>query len=361
MINKIVRALFFKSLFFTIVIHMATLHSEPIDVVYTWVDGKDQEWQQARDKFFSQCQSLLQNKDANVKNRFRNRDELKYSLRSIYKFASFINHIYIITSGPSQRPKWLKNDPKITLISHQEIFPNKEHLPTFNSQAIEANLHRIPNLSERFLYLNDDFFLGMPVTSEDFFSKSGKICIFFTRDKVATGAQVLGESAFDSAWKNSNALLNAHYKPEKRYQVAHAPYSLTKSLMQEVEARFSRVFQLVSSHKFRMPSDFTLTNGLIQYHALYTKKGKSIKVPLTMIKLNEKLDKNNKQFEKVKNTPYKFFCVEDCSSEDSEEVDLALAQFFEAYFPEAAPWEQPVIDMTKWPHNQTRGKIGIRE
>ena len=153
-----------------------TLYAEPIDIVYTWVDDTDINWQAHRKKHAIEYQPLLNNLDANTKNRYRNRDELKYSLRSIYKFASFVNHIYIVTSG--QRPSWLKDDPKITLIDHQEIFPNKSDLPTFNSQAIEANLHRIPNLSEKFIYFNDDFFLGRCVVPEDFFSRSGKIRLY---------------------------------------------------------------------------------------------------------------------------------------------------------------------------------------
>ena len=30
------------------------------------------------------------------------------------------------------------------IITHEQIFPNKSHLPTFNSVAIESHVHRIP-------------------------------------------------------------------------------------------------------------------------------------------------------------------------------------------------------------------------
>ena len=42
------------------------------------------------------------------------------------------------------------------------------HLPTFSSPAIETHLHQIPNLSEWFLYFNDDVMLGSPVWPQDF-------------------------------------------------------------------------------------------------------------------------------------------------------------------------------------------------
>ena len=50
----------------------------------------------------------------------------------------------------------------IRVVPHSEIFPDTGDLPTFNSHAIEACLHRIPDLSENFLYFNDDVFLGRP-------------------------------------------------------------------------------------------------------------------------------------------------------------------------------------------------------
>jgi hypothetical protein len=56
------------------------------------------------------------------------------------------------------------------VITHEEIFLNKSHLPTFSSPAIECHLHRIPGLSDKFLYLNDDTMFGAPVWPDDFYS-----------------------------------------------------------------------------------------------------------------------------------------------------------------------------------------------
>ena len=59
---------------------------------------------------------------------------------------------------------------RITLVSHSQIFRNQSHLPTFNSVAIETHLHRIPGLSRRFIYFNDDFAFQAPVSLEDFWT-----------------------------------------------------------------------------------------------------------------------------------------------------------------------------------------------
>ncbi len=58
------------------------------------------------------------------------------------------------------------------------IFPNKSHLPTFSSPAIESHLHRIPGISSKFLYLNDDVMFGQNVYPDDFYTASGGQKVF---------------------------------------------------------------------------------------------------------------------------------------------------------------------------------------
>lgn len=311
--------------------------NEKIDIVYTWVDDSDSNWREEREKALVTENHLI-SKDANAKNRFRNRDELKYSLRSIDKFAKFINHIYIVTAN--QRPQWLKDHPKITVVSHEDIFPNKNHLPTFNSQAIEAHLHRIPNLSEKFLYFNDDCLLGSLAQPSDFFTADGKICIYLSENQISSDLQVSNPTLYHSACKNTDELLSKTYKKETRYEVAHTPYALTKSLVQETSDLFPEIFDLVSSHKFRMPSDFTLTNGLVQYHALYTQKGIIAKNVLFYIPIASDIELLSKRLAIARSIPCKFLCLHDIANEDTEMViDFMIERFLETFLPEPAPWE----------------------
>ena len=105
------------------------------------------------------------------RNRYADNDELRYSLRSVEKFVPWVRKIFIVTNG--QIPNWLNLDhPRIQLVTHQEIFTNKTHLPTFSSPAIESHIHRIPGLSKKFIYMNDDVFFGAPVWPDDFFTHS---------------------------------------------------------------------------------------------------------------------------------------------------------------------------------------------
>lgn len=52
----------------------------------------------------------------------------------------------------------------ILQVTHDDIFINKSHLPTFSSPAIESHIHRIPGLAKKFIYMNDDVMFGKEVS-----------------------------------------------------------------------------------------------------------------------------------------------------------------------------------------------------
>ncbi|KFW09720.1 N-acetylglucosamine-1-phosphotransferase subunits alpha/beta, partial [Eurypyga helias] len=111
--------------------------------------------------------------------RFEDNEELRYSLRSIERHAPWVRHIFIVTNG--QIPSWLNLDnPRITVVTHQEIFQNVSHLPTFSSPAIESHIHRISGLSQKFIYLNDDVMFGKDVWPDDFYSHSKGQKVYLT-------------------------------------------------------------------------------------------------------------------------------------------------------------------------------------
>lgn len=146
-----------------------------IDAVYTWVNGSDPEFIKQLDQWSkkerqsSSSSSLADGgqPQSPEKKRFNDNEELKYSLRSLERYANWINNVYIVTNG--QVPSWLNLDnPRVRVVTHSEIYPDLAHLPTFSSPSIETHLHRIPGVSEYFLYLNDDVFFGAPTTPQDF-------------------------------------------------------------------------------------------------------------------------------------------------------------------------------------------------
>ncbi|XP_068573448.1 N-acetylglucosamine-1-phosphotransferase subunits alpha/beta [Cebidichthys violaceus] len=111
--------------------------------------------------------------------RFEDNEELRYSLRSVERHAPWVRHIFIVTNG--QIPSWLNLDnPRVTVVPHQDIFQNISHLPTFSSPSIETHIHRIPGLSQKFIYLNDDVMFGKDVWPDDFYSHSKGQKVYLT-------------------------------------------------------------------------------------------------------------------------------------------------------------------------------------
>lgn len=154
------------------------LPSEPVDIVYTWVNGSDPRWfkemmqyrriaQDGDSTSHSSNDNSSETADASALKRYRDNDELRFSLRSLQKYAPWVRNIIFLTNG--QIPHWLDTShPRIRIVTHAEVFQNASHLPVFSSPAIEANLHRIPGVSKRFIYFNDDVMLGAPVDVADF-------------------------------------------------------------------------------------------------------------------------------------------------------------------------------------------------
>jgi len=105
--------------------------------------------------------------------RYRDSGELRYSLRSLERYAPWVRHVYLVTDD--QIPNWLDVDSKrLTVVPHSAIFgKNRAALPVFSSPAIEAHLHKIPGLSRRFIYFNDDVMLGAPTWPDDFVRLDG--------------------------------------------------------------------------------------------------------------------------------------------------------------------------------------------
>ncbi|XP_061920769.1 N-acetylglucosamine-1-phosphotransferase subunits alpha/beta isoform X2 [Entelurus aequoreus] len=122
--------------------------------------------------------AISQDEDVSA-SRFEDNEELRYSLRSVERHAPWVRHVFIVTNG--QIPSWLNLDnPRVSVVTHQEIFLNNSHLPTFSSPAIESHIHRIPGLSQKFIYLNDDVMFGKDVWPDDFYSHSKGQKVYLT-------------------------------------------------------------------------------------------------------------------------------------------------------------------------------------
>src|ERR1700730_3274578 len=81
-----------------------------IDLVFSWVDGSDQEFRTRR---AAQITQAVVGEGDDAEARIRQIDELKYALRSVNMFAPWIRRIFIATD--SAPPQWLREHPIITI------------------------------------------------------------------------------------------------------------------------------------------------------------------------------------------------------------------------------------------------------
>ena len=149
--------------------------SVKIDFVVLWVDGSDPKWlakkalHERKNAETSLLSSFLYG-DANSSCRYRDDGTLRYWFRAVEKFAPWVNRVFLITD--SQKPEWLNTScPKLRFVDHKDFIP-AQYLPTFNTRPIELNIHRIEDLSEHYVFFNDDMYLLQPV-SRDFYFKKG--------------------------------------------------------------------------------------------------------------------------------------------------------------------------------------------
>lgn len=241
----------------------------PIDVVYTWVDGNDTEWRRRKAETLGSQTLDGVNSTADSASRYVSRDELKFSLRSLELYAPWVRHIYLVTAG--QVPAWLDRDnPRITVVDHREIFTAPEALPVFNSHAIESQLHHIPGLSERYIYMNDDVFFARPVAPSNFFTPGGLSKYFVSEAVVAAGAPTSRDLPVVSAAKNNRALIEGRFGRVVSHKFKHTPHPQRRSVLDEMERELPDLFDEVSRSRIRHPEDYSIASALHHYWAEMT-------------------------------------------------------------------------------------------
>ncbi len=154
-----------------------------IDIVYTWVDGSDPELNRRRALYASNDKENVKGDDKGGDTRYSNLGELAWSVASVNRFMPWVRRIYIVTDGqdPSRELELtLRNFPSpipVEVVDHKVIFRGYEaFLPVFNCNSIETMLWRIPGLSEKYMYFNDDTFVMAPMQPEEWFDR-GKMVL----------------------------------------------------------------------------------------------------------------------------------------------------------------------------------------
>ena len=341
-----------------------------IDFVLPWVNGDEPKWQRIRNQYKN---SDTNEKDSNSNARFRDMETLKYTLRAIEDNCPWYNKIHLITEG--HRPKWLNfNHPKINLITHEELYFDKRHTPTFNSASIEMNLANLKNLSEKFVYMNDDFIIWNKIDSSRFFTDDKPVDFLshniIPRNKLfellkgrdtwihsinnmlelfnnkltplQLGHQYLYHKSYSILDKINNFFLQNIYKKIIWINHWHHPQPLLKQTLKDVYNEFSIEMMECSKNKFRS------NNNLNQYMYRYWQLLKGEFYPF---KHDDGLVSNISSFnvlqnmiERLESDPtINFVCFNDSTDlSDAEygKVKTELKNYLEKNFPEKASFER---------------------
>lgn len=327
---------------------------EDIDIVVTWVDGSDEEWQKEKAKYSGETGD-------NRPMRYRDWDTLLFWFRSIETYAPWVRKIHFVTWG--HVPDWLNTDhPKLNIVKHSDFIP-AEYLPTFSSHPIEWNIHRIKGLSKHFIYFNDDFFIVSPVEKTYFF-KNGLPC-----DRALIGPYTTSfRNSIAGIVCNNIEVINTRFSRKKvmhehpfswfnikygKYNIynfagmlwsgftglmfSHYPAAYLKSSFETVWTEEHDIIHETCMRKFRDKRD--VNHWLVRYWQLVTNqfhpsKKEGQKVIFTS-------DSKEKLFQNIVTHENKIICLNDSDSvTDFDRQKKFIQEAFSKLFPKKSGFEK---------------------
>lgn len=311
----------------------------PVDAVYTWVDGDDKAWKRLRDEYSGDLPED-RHEEADNDARYLNRDELRYSLRSLELNAPWIRTVYLVTAD--QTPAWLNTaHPRLKVISHRDIFSDAaRQLPTFNSHAIESQLHHIEGLSEHFLYFNDDIFLGRPLTPNMFFHSNGLTKYFPSSALVPHGDRSPLDPPVASAGKNNRRIIEDAFGTTLIQKMKHVPHALRRTVLDEIEERYSPEHSATSAARFRSQDDVSIASSLAHYYGYHTGRAVPSQLEYQYIDLSHR-NATRRLGRVLAGDGLDVFCINDTVSSAShlDAQTAVLTPFLEACFPLPSAFE----------------------
>ncbi len=325
-----------------------------IDFVVTWVDGNDIEWQKEKEHWQDKKEDIL-----NTSDRFRDWEFMPYWFRAIEKNTPWVNKIFFITQG--HIPDWLDTKhPKLSIVRHSDYIPN-EYLPTFNSNVIELNLHRIKELSENFVLFNDDMFVNKKMGETAFFENN------LPKDIGVLSPLVPSRGTITSIVLNNVEIINDYFEareliknnffkifnlkygkhiiknicilPWKNilgFYDSHIPISYKKSIFNKVWEKEPEILYATSANKFRTKED--VNHWLMRYWQIcegnfVPKMEKSGKY----YNISDKLDNivQDILFEK-----HGLICLNDGKIKDFQKSKKTILNAFQTRYPEKSSFEK---------------------
>ncbi len=295
-----------------------------IDLVYSWVDGSDTELLEDVDRYAEREEHRNPERTRDL------HDLLRFSLRSAQKFVPWVRRVFLITRRP-QVPQWLdRSNPKITVVHHDELDGFVPYLPTFNSTAIESFVHKVPGLSEHFIYMNDDFLFGAPNAWTDYLTTDGKHRVFGTHFGLWLPFRV-----YRKRWKLFNTVHLEHcprfiYKPFWEEMLASKPAALARTRSSRfrdgADLRMDRMYRMWMLGPRRRHAQAVPGRDLLRFHRFH--------------RIDNDVESQREALDDLAQMKAKFFCLnDDQGPSPNESVRAHVHDFLEEYYPEPSEFE----------------------
>ena len=213
---------------------------EKIDLVIPYVDNKDKVWQKI---FVDYCiRNNLREKIVDMRtDRYEDIGLINYQLKLINKYMPWVNKIYLLLMNKEQAPKDLPSN--VQIVYHGAFIPQK-FLPTFNSTTIEMFLWNIKDLSEHFIYANDDMLPFKNLKPSDFFTEDNKIKIEWWNEDIRELRTVFRYQCYNS-YKHLAIRLK---KITQEYKYIRPAHSMTPMIKSHCKQAYNLLEDLITKH-----------------------------------------------------------------------------------------------------------------
>jgi hypothetical protein len=297
-----------------------------VDAVIMWVDGNDPQHKKKRLKALGRDLKTLKSTNENTDDtRFDSLYEIEYCLFSILKHCSWFRRIFIITDEQTppieQMVKSYFPDrwKDIVIVDHKEIFKDYEaFLPSFNSSSIESCIWRIEELSDQFVFFNDDFMVLKAMKKTDFFIGPRPVLRGYWKPSMA--------------WRQNLVELKKRikkgFKPRKSFNISqwkaarllgrnwrfwfheHLPYPANKQVLKSYFTTHPTLFEKQISFQFRDEEQFSMIALANNTERRILKNKNRAPLDFLYIKPNGKASYMKEKLKRLKTGDFAFLCVQ---------------------------------------------------
>ena len=225
-----------------------------IDVVILWVNGTDPLREHALKEYAHEA-SL---DEAATPNRYREWNELYYSLRLLRKHASNLGTIFIVTGG--ERPYYADELGSVVWLDNRDFVPT---IPTFSSYAVQFSLSmEMHRFTDPFVVMDDDCFVMRPF---DLFDYAMSTMWYEEKYGREIGGTLSSSHQYVRSVQFTNYELYRVFPQHRPHNIpAHVPTVVRHTTMRWIVANMSDAFRSTTHSRFRSKTSlqfqYTLSN-----------------------------------------------------------------------------------------------------